>query len=516
MAEAGAPIESMSPSESTPRVERGTPKSSEKTEPAQATKKEGPTNAETQREIEDTRHQLAEIKKGEPLKLSKTTYDLLENTAEENDVKLKEHVQEGFEEGVGITPSAGENGVYSGRVFGRDAGRAAGYFLDANPKAVYDSLAKILKYPRADGALPAGVEKDYLPLRALGLNGLAKTAFHVIEGRFRGRTERPVYAGKTWYGEEDAISTIIIATGELLAKSPEEGRRLLETKTETKTGSGEKTNYEKLKDAVEFTRHKVNPKDGLIVCQENGPDWQNSINRGGELTGVNILWARSLQEMAIMASKLGYAQDAERFADQYLVVRESILTKAYNKEGHYFMASTTDARLDTLACIEGGLHLLDVEEAARMEDVLTQRVARKAGLVNFDPPYPDSQIKLWHKIQGIPDYHNKGSWPWITCENTLVKIRIAEEHPDTEVRDRFLVEAVEDHEKVAKVFQEAGGAYEFFDADTGKPGGEGSRYHTPENFISSMTMFNLVDSKIKQAGWIKKMGTEEEQAGTVR
>jgi len=447
--------------------------------------KERAEKEETAEKVEGVRGKIEDIEQGEKPKITKEDKTLVDETAKDTKTKLADNVKRGF----GATPD-GKRGIYSDRVFMRDAARAAeDYFADANPQVLTDSLNTILKYQRADGALPSGVERAYLPLKMIpGLDRLAKPLFSLIEGRIRGRQERPVYAGKTWYGEEDAIPATIIAAGKLCASS-EAGKEFT------------RQHFDQLTKAVEFTNHKVDSEDGLIECQQNGPDWQNSINRGGKLGGVNILWARSLESMATMARELGREDDAKLFHEQYEKVKDSIMAKIYNKEEGYFKASTEDSRLDTVASIQGALHLLDIREAARVEQTLADKVKHKSGLVNFDRPYEKTDIKLWHRAQGIPDYHNKDSWPWVTCENIMLKVKIGQEHPELAVREQFKSEAVADLVDVSELFKDAGGAYEVFKPDTRKPEGN-YRYRAPKNFMGSMAAFEGAHSALQKAGWL--------------
>jgi glycogen debranching enzyme len=486
MAEPGFPIESMSISEQPPQREKKVLPIESKTEASAIVPSELKKKDISPERIKAIRRKISAITKGEPVHLANEDQYLIGKTSEEVGLKLEEHFRPGF----GVTPSSQEDEAYYGRVFTRDFAQAAGnHFAEANPQAAIESLSTILKYQRTDGMLPAGVEREYLPLKVLpGLNALAKPLFQLIEGRIRGRQERPVFAGKTWYGEEDAVPAAIIAAGELFLAS-QEGRSFVEE------------HFEQLKKAVEFTKNKVDPQDGLINCQENGPDWQNSINRGGKLGGVNVLWARSLRLMEFMAESSGREEDAKAFREDFRKAKEGILAKIYNKEGHYFAASTTDGRLDTVASIYGALYLLGPQDAAMLEQTLSERVMHKSGLGNFDPPYPGSQIKFYHRLEGIADYHNKDTWPWVFCENIQVKVKIGQGHPDSEIRDRYKQESVSDLLQMAKLFKEAGGAYEVFEPDSSKPE-KSLIYKPPKNFMGSMAAFKGAEAQLKELGWI--------------
>ncbi|MFH1182759.1 MAG: GH116 family glycosyl hydrolase [Candidatus Moraniibacteriota bacterium] len=266
-----------------------------------------------------------------------------------------------------------------------------------------------------------------------------------------------------------------------------------------------KDNFDKLEKAIEFFRKKVDPEDGLAVMKNKNADWCDSINRGGKLGGINIIWARSLRLMNSVAKLLGEEEKARAYREEYAKARKNIMEKFYDKESAYFREEEGVDRLYTTACISGSLYLLDPVECVRVQETLRKRTKVPSGLKNFDPPFPENwQVKVF----GIPvirwfnnGYHNESVWPWLACQNIQVKIKIALNHPDEAVREQYKKEAVEDLADMAKLFKEAGGAYEIFHPETRKPRNR-VFYKPPRNLMASLAAYQSAYNKVKKFGWI--------------
>ena len=98
-------------------------------------------------------------------------------------------------------------------------------------------------------------------------------------------------------------------------------------------------------------------------------------------------------------------------------------------------------------------------------------------------------------------YHNKFVWPWVTLQNIQVKVKIATEHKDESVREAYRREAVDDLVKMAKLFREAGGAYEIFEPDESKAAGM-RFYKPPQYFMGTMATYQSAYAQLKELGWI--------------
>jgi hypothetical protein len=362
--------------------------------------------------------------------------------------------------GLGITPSVG-NENFSGQLWVRDFAHAGiHFFIASDPQAVEDSIDSVLRHQRPDGALPFRVEREYLLLKlAPGFRWLARPLFSLIEERFRGRAERPVYYGEDLTYAEDTVPVFLLLC-ESYRASGERGRTFVSARDAA------------IRDARESFISRCG-EDGLLDVRAGNVDWADSITRGGALGLLNVLWVRSLEGA-------GHARAA--------AAKSALLERLYDRSGAYVRAAVGDERLDTAATILGALFFLDAAECVRVEETLVRRVACPTGFSNFDPPYPYASIRLPFKLLGHSRYHNTYVWPWVFLQNIHVKLKIAREHADERVRARYRDEARADLERMGRLFDETGGAYEIYLPDAQRPA-ESLFYRPPRFFLASMAGF---------------------------
>lgn len=400
--------------------------------------------------------------------------------------RLAEHYSRGF----GIMPSAHASDNFYGQIWARDfAHAAANYFIETTPLAVRDSLATFLRHQRRDGALPLRVEREYMLLKvAPGLRFLARPAFNFFEKKLRGRDERPVYAGQDFSSAEDTIPALLIAAGRWHAASPD-GRSYIEAQRAA------------LRRAYDYFRARTDPHDGLIAFPRGNVDWTDSIIKEGKLSSINVLWGYALKVITPMlfgTQSKKAENDARAFSNK---ARGSLIQKFYCADGAYFRTKEGEDRLDTATTVFGSLFFLDAMECARIQDTLRARVKRPSGFSNFDPPYPPQQILWPHRIIGHQGYHNEYVWPWITCQNIHVKIKIAQEHPCAALRKRYQQEAIDDLYDTAALFEEGGGAYEIFSSRSRKPALT-RWYHPPQYFMANLAAFEGAYRRLRHLGWL--------------
>lgn len=437
--------------------------------------------------VEETDHLRIKYQKDiTPVSIAEKDRENIESFSAES---LKE-LEKTYEQGFGIFPASDPKENFYEQIWTRDFAHASGNFFETqNPQAVKDSLETIFSHQKENGMLPLRVEKQYMMLKLTPfLRGLAKPAFNLIEKRIKGRGERPVYEGQDFSGAEDTVPAAIIAAGEFFVTS-QEGRKFAEE------------NFDKLKLALDFFETKVDPADGLASVKTKNSDWLDSIKRTGKLGGINVLWARSLKMMSFMASQLGKDEDAHEYREKFQKTKAGIMEKLYDKEGAYFRAEEGTNRIEATASIFGSLYLLGPKECARVQATLKSRLKTPSGLKNFDPPYPRKQVLTPHKLIGLSGYQNEFVWPWVTCQNIQAKIKIAQEHQDSVVRDRFKKEAVEDLLDMTKLFKDAGGAYEIFEPDSRKPAIK-RFYKPPKNIMGNLAAYEGAHLQMKELGWI--------------
>jgi glycogen debranching enzyme len=399
-------------------------------------------------------------------------------------------LERNYQPGFGIFPSADPNSNYYSQVWTRDLAHAGGnYFATVSSRALKDSLDTIFRHQRKDGSLPSRVEREYEIVRLIPvLRCWSKPIFNLIERKIKRNFERPVYEGQDGAGGEDTVPAAIIGMGELFVASPA-ARQFVQSR------------FYQMEQAIDFFRTKTDRKDGLAIMTRSNPDWADTITRKGKLGGINVWWARALRLMEYIARDLGRVEDARRYRKEFRRVKKSVLGKLYDQRGGYFRAEENDARLDTVASIFGALYLLGPGEAVHVEEALKKRVERPTGLQNFAPPYPKQSIFWIHRLMGQSRYHNKNVWPWVTCENIQVMIKIALQHPNEETRFRYKGNAINSLFQMAELFGRAGGVGEVFDPDLPKLAATWI-YTPPKDFMGSMAAYQGAYLQLRKLGWV--------------
>jgi glycogen debranching enzyme len=411
---------------------------------------------------------------------------IIEDIAAETKTELDRHFFPGF----GVFPSADPDDNYYNQLWCRDFAHAAGnYFILANPQAVLDSLKTIFKYQEKKGGLPFRIEREYAILKIFpGMDRFSKPIFNFFEHTLRRRNERPLYEGRDMFDAGDTIPVILITIGDFYNKT-DLGKTFV------------KEYFDQIKKAADYFFSKCDPKDGLALIKGPYPDWADTIKKSGKLGTINIWWVRALEHVAMITRERGDEENAKRYQKECDQLKTNILLKVYDANGSYFRSMVGSSRLSTVASIFGSYYILDATQAARVEETLNKRVLHKSGFKNFDPPYPLERIMWTVRLAGHAGYHNIFVWPWVTLQNIQVKIKIAQDHPDQATKDRYKNEAIADLVKIAKLFKDAGGAYEIFMADEPKPGG-GILYKSARNFMGNLAGFQGAYNKLKSLGWI--------------
>jgi hypothetical protein len=417
---------------------------------------------------------------------------------EQEAIETASNLNKCYKEGFGIFPSSDPEASFYNTVWSRDLAHAGGnFFTGENIKPLLSSLKTIFSHQKEDGSLPYRVEKkrfllEHTPRVLFGIdfNILKKIGIDLITRK----TERPVYEGEDGGNAEDTIPSIVVTLGEAFISS-KEGREFV------------KTYFDEIKQAMDRFAQKTDPQDGLEISQEANPDWADSLLRGNKkISTINIWYARALRMMRLISEELGKNEESKMYEMRSRKVKKGILEKLYDKENHYFRTGEGEDRIDAAASVFGCLYILPATEAALVQETMKKRLSSKSGLKNFDPPYPQDRIYPILKLIGMGGYHNESVWPWITAQNIQAKIKIAQEHPDEHVREKFRKESVEDLLDVAKLFKEAGGAYEVFDPDTRQPTTKlrtGMRkYNPPKNFMGNLATYQGAYKQLKKLGWI--------------
>lgn len=358
----------------------------------------------------------------------------------------------------GIFASGDPKSQFYNEIWARDSSFAITSAISRhNPEMAIKNLETIFSHLREDGTLPLRIEYDRHYLHFIPL---IRSIRRLID-RSKGH---PVYEDAMFaQGARDTVSSIIIACGETF-----------------RTGDfGEEfvmKNWETLQKIITRENLHIDPKDGLVEGS-NYQSWTDSIKMPGKIAFTNILHFRALREMFFMASQMGRTEDVEEFEgqaleyqDQAIRLKESILEHFWDQDKGYFKAGIDDDRLDVSANIFACMYLANDDQGDRIQENLDECRTMPFGLLrNFDRPYPNSAIDVRHRIGNISGYHNLYIWPYLTSENILAKLKIANTTQDEYLSERFRQESVEEFIGLSQLHKRNGDFYEVLDPVTFEP-----------------------------------------------
>lgn len=186
-----------------------------------------------------------------------------------------------------------------------------------------------------------------------------------------------------------------------------------------------KDNFHSIRRAVLWLQQLDADSDGLL---ETGilSDWMDSVIKWGKLLHVNIMYYKALDDF----SKISEIINRDEFVKPYRQLAR-MTKQAINQQfwkDHYY-ADWRRGKKTGNFCADGNvlailLKIADKEQAESIFDYIdTHGLELEAGLHTVYPRYSWYQILPAYYLYGIPDYHTRLVWPWITSLYGLAKWR---------------------------------------------------------------------------------------------
>ena len=360
--------------------------------------------------------------------------------------------RDAYGRGFGFYTSSDPNSQFGQEIWTRDVAVAIASMARTNPAACIESLASLIGHIKSDGSIPLRIEwvrhwANYVQpfpwLRSHGLDFMSRKTGYAVFERIHGALPA-----------RDTVPSLIIACAQLY-KTSRVGRDFVAL------------HWEKLDAAME-RETGFTDADGLLIGGKL-QDWADSIARSGKLATVNGIYVRALQEMAFMTAGLGKDNRALAYTERYEQVHTSYMRVFWREHEGYIRAAVGDNTIDAMANVYACLYHVGPVQAVRIQEKLQKLVAPNGLLRNFDTPYPRSMIAARYRLAGIGNYHNTTTWPWVTTENILAKLRIARLHPDPAIRQQFFLQSEADFVTISSNHMKNGDFYEVVDPETGAP-----------------------------------------------
>jgi GH15 family glucan-1,4-alpha-glucosidase len=216
----------------------------------------------------------------------------------------------------------------------------------------------------------------------------------------------------------------------------------------TKTADGEfaQAHWAALERGIRWVEKRALNGNGLI-SQEAYSDWADSLARTGEVLYTNIIYWKSLHEMARHAGKFGAEGEAtewSRLADR---TREAIQSHFWRADLGYFVTST---EFDNLSS-SGNLLAIAWEVATPEQgDAILDTMAH----FGMDTPvptqamhgdFPRKNIALENRLGGIPEYHTYGAWLWLGAWHVIAAVYRGRSHEAELLLERISRVVLRDH-----------------------------------------------------------------------
>jgi GH15 family glucan-1,4-alpha-glucosidase len=184
--------------------------------------------------------------------------------------------------------------------------------------------------------------------------------------------------------------------------------------------------WEALTRAISWAEKSVKDiQDGLLV-QGAFADWADSIARNGRVLYTNVIYWKSIQEMAKAAERLKLADQASLYGRKAEQVAAAIQEHFWRPALGYYAASDALDQLTSsgnLLAIAWGL--TSPEQANSIVDaiIITGMASPVPTKVAY-PAYPLHLIAIENRLGGVANYHTDAAWLWIGAWHVIALARI--------------------------------------------------------------------------------------------
>lgn len=200
--------------------------------------------------------------------------------------------------------------------------------------------------------------------------------------------------------------------------------------------------------AMKWLQHHHKGEENILLSQEAYADWVDSVARRGCVHYTNVLYWKTLTEMALTAASLDLKGEAVHYAAEAESVSRAINERLWRPELGYFATSeildnfssagnllAVAWELATPSQAEG---IFKVLEEAKMAEPIPTRVTY--------PSYPPELIALENRLGRLANYHTDASWPWIGAWHVIALTQHGELAQAQAVMERLVDVIVRDRQ----------------------------------------------------------------------
>lgn len=188
--------------------------------------------------------------------------------------------------------------------------------------------------------------------------------------------------------------------------------------------------------------------DSLLLYQEAYADWADSIAREGCILYTNVVYWKSLTEMARTAASLDHKEEAVRYLAEAESISRAINERLWIPDPGYYATSDDLDNLSSdgnLLAIVWGLakpeqteRILKVMEEAGMAEPIPTRVVH--------PSYPMNMVALENRLGGLENYHTDSSWLWLGALHVIALTQNGDTEKAGQIFERIVDVIVRDRQ----------------------------------------------------------------------
>lgn len=195
----------------------------------------------------------------------------------------------------------------------------------------------------------------------------------------------------------------------------------------------------------------LSKKNILIYCDCKLATWEDSCEKKGNITYINILYIKALGEISYLSKKLGRKQSAFFYEKLAKRAKDISISSFWEKErGHLIdwegeneLVTSFDTVTNLLAIY---FDILDPKRAEKVIEFIEYLSLDKKGPILLRHPcnLAERHVDRWYNLVGMHDYHcGETRWPWVEYLYISALFRLS------------VIIREEDHDEGEKYFEKA-------------------------------------------------------------
>lgn len=196
--------------------------------------------------------------------------------------------------------------------------------------------------------------------------------------------------------------------------------------------------WEALNQAIFWMEEQALDPNNLL-SQEAYSDWADSLARTGYVIYTNVIYWKTLAEMADFSEKIGADEDINLWQEKAIATKKAIQEKFWRADLGYFVTSNELENLSSagnLLAIAWGL--TTKTQANRILDALARfEMAEPVPTKVMQGKIQQKNIAIENRLAGIPEYHTQAAWLWLGAWHAIALAQADRADEANEILERI-------------------------------------------------------------------------------